>query len=102
MKKGSKKRDYGTFEVEWNPEGLYPLILSTLSNMQHSGVESALTGPVSRGDTTTIEKHLQELANNFPQYAELYRVLGRIALSFMSVQTTIQEENYNRMIQLMK
>jgi predicted short-subunit dehydrogenase-like oxidoreductase (DUF2520 family) len=38
-----------------------------------------LTGPIRRGDTGTVARHLAALAND-PALAELYRVLGRRAL----------------------
>lgn len=50
---------------------LYPLMEQNLQNMTSRGIKNALTGPVSRGDTGTVEKHLQVLGKE----NDLYRVL---------------------------
>lgn len=52
-------------------ELLYPLMEQNLKNMTSGGIKNALTGPVSRGDTGTVEKHLQVLGKE----DDLYRVL---------------------------
>lgn len=53
---------------------LAPLMRDNLENALQNGVEFALTGPVERGDISTVEKHLSVLS--FEQ-TELYKQLGR-------------------------
>ena len=43
------------------------------------GIDSSLTGPISRGDAESVERHLRALAET-PEVARLYRELGRAAL----------------------
>lgn len=43
---------------------LLPLINSTVENLAGQGVEGALTGPFSRGDIETFERHLDSLKGN--------------------------------------
>ena len=54
-----------------------PLIRETLSNAEALGVRNALTGPFTRGDSGTLDAHLDALQRHAPDVAELYRVLGR-------------------------
>ncbi len=59
-------------------EALIPIIRGTVENIVRAGARSALTGPVARGDSATVRKHLDVLP---PEEAALYRALGRAALS---------------------
>jgi len=56
---------------------LRPLVEGTLENLSRAEPRDALTGPVARGDTATIARHLESLAIDD---AKLYRALGRAAL----------------------
>lgn len=56
-------------------EALAPLLLTTAANVARLPLAEALTGPVARGDATTIERHLAALAAA-PSLAELYRRLS--------------------------
>ena len=56
---------------------LRPLVEGTIENLSRHEPREALTGPVVRGDTATIDRHLQSLAIDD---AKLYRALGRAAL----------------------
>ena len=61
--------------------GLLALTAGTLANVRQRGVVAALTGPVRRGDVTTVERHLAALAGSAsPPVVDLYRMLGSIAL----------------------
>ena len=46
------------FSRENARQALMPLLANNAANMEHSGLAAALTGPVDRGDTETIEKHM--------------------------------------------
>lgn len=53
---------------------LEPLIAASVANVLREGA-AALTGPVVRGDTGTIERHLQALEADLPHLAATYRHL---------------------------
>lgn len=57
-------------------EHLIPLIRSTVNNLQVCG-ESALTGPIQRGDWSTVEAHISSLRESFPDLLPSYLALGR-------------------------
>lgn len=54
---------------------LAPILRATLDNVLASGVERALTGPIRRGDTGTIGRHLGALETS-PQTRDLYIAAG--------------------------
>lgn len=54
-----------------------PLILQTVLNTFNSSPAEALTGPIVRGDTETIKKHIKALSTpSLKHLAMLYSVLG--------------------------
>ncbi|RDI20873.1 Rossmann-like and DUF2520 domain-containing protein [Lentzea flaviverrucosa] len=55
---------------------LGPLLSAALDNALRHG-DRALTGPVARGDTGTLRKHLGVLAQQAPEILPSYRVLAR-------------------------
>ncbi|MET9231525.1 DUF2520 domain-containing protein [Lentzea sp. NPDC003310] len=55
---------------------LGPLLSAALDNALRHG-DRALTGPVARGDTGTLRKHLDVLAQRAPETLPSYRVLAR-------------------------
>ncbi|MGW6936616.1 Rossmann-like and DUF2520 domain-containing protein [Lentzea sp. NPDC054927] len=55
---------------------LGPLLSAALDNSLRHG-DRALTGPVARGDTGTLRKHLDVLAEQAPDTLPSYRVLAR-------------------------
>jgi predicted short-subunit dehydrogenase-like oxidoreductase (DUF2520 family) len=67
---------------------LRPLVEGTFENLSHHEPREALTGPVIRGDTDTIVRHLETLALDD---AKLYRALGRAALELAQKQGMDEE-----------
>jgi len=59
---------------------LLPLVRGTVDNIQTLGIPAALTGPIARGDTQTVRRHLEAISAHAPDLLELYRVLGRQAV----------------------
>lgn len=58
---------------------LLPLVEGTLQNVKHFDRAEAFTGPISRGDADTVQKHLAAL-KKFPSAHKAYQVLGAEAL----------------------
>lgn len=76
-------------EIGWSKRdavaGLLPLMSGALAEAGRIGVAGALTGPVRRGDVAVVEQHLVALEalrrrGTGPPVADLYRMLGAIAL----------------------
>ncbi len=52
---------------------LLPLLQGNLANLERVGLPQALTGPLARGDWSTVERHLAALDSRAPAVAALYR-----------------------------
>jgi predicted short-subunit dehydrogenase-like oxidoreductase (DUF2520 family) len=57
-------------------QALLPLIQGTLHNIETVGIPQCLTGPIARGDTGTIQKHLETLHDKAPSLLFAYKELG--------------------------
>ena len=63
-----------------DPAGtLRPLLTAALDNALDQG-DSALTGPIVRGDVNTVRAHLEDVAANAPQTLTSYVALARATL----------------------
>ncbi|MBI2831703.1 MAG: DUF2520 domain-containing protein [Chloroflexi bacterium] len=58
-------------------KSLLPLLRGTISNIEAIGLPNCLTGPIARGDTGTVKKHLDALERTAPDLLSAYRELGR-------------------------
>jgi predicted short-subunit dehydrogenase-like oxidoreductase (DUF2520 family) len=61
---------------------LHPLFASAVENLRGGAGASALTGPIVRGDTDTVERHLTALRAH-PDTLDAYRALSRAALRWV-------------------
>jgi predicted short-subunit dehydrogenase-like oxidoreductase (DUF2520 family) len=65
----------------WAPadalRALLPLLRGTLHNLEEVGIPGALTGPIGRGDVSTVRRNLAAIDELMPEQAELYRALSR-------------------------
>jgi len=68
-------------------QAVHSLMEAAVSNIAESHPESALTGPVARGDVNTVHAHLQALRHN-PEARALYRRLSFAALEIAGRQGT--------------
>ena len=57
-------------------QALLPLLRGTIHNIDTVGIPQCLTGPIARGDTGTIKKHLDALQKRAPNLLSTYRELG--------------------------
>jgi len=65
-------------------EILLPLSYSVLENVKENGIEHSLTGPIARGDVSTVEKHVKLLKKQ-PELLNLYKNLGVFTLNLASL-----------------
>ena len=57
-------------------QALLPLLRGTINNIDATGIPRCLTGPIARGDSGTIKKHLDALQKAAPELIATYRELG--------------------------
>jgi predicted short-subunit dehydrogenase-like oxidoreductase (DUF2520 family) len=65
---------------------LLPLTRQTLDNFERVGPLAAWTGPLARGDFSTIERHVKALADFEPEYLEVYKTLSRLKAKVLAAQ----------------
>jgi len=63
---------------------LLPLTRQTLDNFESVGPLAAWTGPLSRGDFSTIERHVKALADFEPEFLEAYKTLSRLTAKVLA------------------
>lgn len=79
-----------------------PLVEATLDNLSRQGMVGALTGPLSRGDVDTIEKHLGSLRDHSPDVLPLYRTLGLATLAVVEARGNVPAEVIQRLAHLLR
>jgi predicted short-subunit dehydrogenase-like oxidoreductase (DUF2520 family) len=76
---------------------LIPLLASVVQNLETLGLPGALTGPVQRGDASTVEQHLRALEARAPETVELYRLLGRDVLRLARERSKLDDAAVERL-----
>jgi predicted short-subunit dehydrogenase-like oxidoreductase (DUF2520 family) len=71
---------------------LLPLMRGTIHNIETIGLPNCLTGPIARGDTGTVKKHLVTLQEKAPALLPPYRELGRQTIPIALAKGKIIEE----------
>jgi predicted short-subunit dehydrogenase-like oxidoreductase (DUF2520 family) len=75
---------------------LLPLTRQTLDNFERVGPLAAWTGPLSRGDFSTIERHIKALADFKPEYLEAYKTLSRLTAEELAAQPGAMTKQLDR------
>jgi predicted short-subunit dehydrogenase-like oxidoreductase (DUF2520 family) len=68
-----------------------------MQSLSQQGLPGALTGPVSRGDVSSVEQHLRILAQRAPQTLDLYRRLGRDVLRLAQEKSAMEPATVARL-----
>lgn len=71
------------FTQEMALKALYPLIENNLRNVKERGTVNSLTGPVERGDLSTVINHLNVIRE---EDKELYRLLSKNVLNIAKIK----------------
>jgi predicted short-subunit dehydrogenase-like oxidoreductase (DUF2520 family) len=79
-----------------------PLIYGSLKNIELSGSIQALTGPIARGDAGTIQKHVDAINANLPQYASLYSSLGLVTVNLARKKGTLNLRQAKKISDILK
>jgi predicted short-subunit dehydrogenase-like oxidoreductase (DUF2520 family) len=73
-------------------EALAPLIQGTVNNLINVGLPNALTGPIARGDTGTIQKHIDAFKEKSPELLKMYCELGLQTIPIGLAKGTLSKE----------
>lgn len=75
-----------------------PIIKNTLNNYFNTDDKIKLSGPHSRGDVTTIQKHLEILKTQNPDFNEVYRLFSKHLISHLAdLPKDTQSELFKRL-----
>jgi len=85
------------FDEEFANKAFLPLLRNTVDNLESYGSVSALTGPISRGDLGTIEKHVSKLADMDARLCEMYKILGEKTVEIALKKGTVKLEEARKM-----
>ena len=81
---------------------LLPLLRGTLNNIDNIGIPDCLTGPIARGDSGTIKKHISALERSAPGILSTYRELGLQTIPIALAKGKIDNEKGNELQTLLK
>ena len=81
---------------------LLPLIRGTLHNIDTIGIPQCLTGPIARGDTGTIKKHLEALQEKAPALLSPYKELGLQTIPIALAKGRINEQQASELETVLK
>jgi len=84
-------RDFGVSSKEAT-RALLPLLNGTINNIENIGLPDCLTGPVARGDSGTIERHLSALEAKSPSLLTTYKELGLQTIPIALAKGKINEQ----------
>jgi predicted short-subunit dehydrogenase-like oxidoreductase (DUF2520 family) len=76
---------------------LIPLLSSVVQNLSQVGLPGALTGPVERGDVSSVEQHLRILEARAPEMLDLYRLVGRDVLRLAREKSALEPAIVSRL-----
>ena len=81
---------------------LMPLIRGTVKNLEQLGLPRALTGPIGRGDASTVEAHLTALRHQMPEVLNGYALLGEWAAEVGERKGTLDPERRDRIVEMLR
>jgi predicted short-subunit dehydrogenase-like oxidoreductase (DUF2520 family) len=82
--------------------GLANLVLGTAGNVCRLGIRPAMTGPVVRGDSETVARHLEVLEKGSPGILEAYRLLLRRLVKMSTESGRGKPELYRPILDLLE
>jgi len=83
-------------------QALLPLIRGTIHNIDTVGIPQCLTGPIARGDTGTVRKHLDALQKVAPGVLSTYRELGRQTIPIALAKGRINQRQAEELEAILK
>ena len=93
--------DFGVSSKEAT-RALLPLLTGTINNIDNIGLPDCLTGPVARGDSDTIERHLRALEARSPYLLTTYKELGLQTIPIALAKGQVNEQKSEEMKTLLR
>ena len=83
-------------------QALLPLLRGTINNIGTVGIPQCLTGPIARGDTGTINKHLNALQKVAPALLSTYCELGLQTIPIALAKGKIDQDKAEELEAILK
>jgi len=80
---------------------VHQLLRSTVEDLFRMGARQSITGPIVRGDTRTIEAHLEAVGSRHPEDLDIYRVLARIIVELARDRGDLDDRTLERFERLL-
>ena len=80
---------------------LIPLMKGTINNIETTGIPKCLTGPIARGDTGTISKHLAALNSLAPELTSTYCELGLKTIPLALAKGSLHDAKASEIIKIL-
>jgi len=90
------------FSREEAVNALLPLTRGTLDNVESQGARGAATGPITRGDTGTVRRHLAALSERAPMVVPLYCQVGLDMVALAQQRRSISPDQARDLRQLLR
>jgi predicted short-subunit dehydrogenase-like oxidoreductase (DUF2520 family) len=81
---------------------LLPLLSSVVQNLSQVGLPGALTGPIERGDVSSVEQHVRILEARAPEMLDLYRMVGHEVLRLAREKSPLEPATVARLHDLLR
>lgn len=81
---------------------ILPLVSTTVDNIREKGTEEALSGPIERGDTATIKRHLAALSKQRRAYRKTYLALSKHLIQMVKEKGDLPKETIRALRHLFK
>jgi predicted short-subunit dehydrogenase-like oxidoreductase (DUF2520 family) len=93
-----------TFDIppQQATQALLPLLRGTINNIDAVGIPKCLTGPIARGDSGTVKKHLEALEKAAPDILPAYRELGRQTIPIARAKGRINDRQAQELEDILK
>jgi predicted short-subunit dehydrogenase-like oxidoreductase (DUF2520 family) len=89
-------------DPEQATQALMPLLKGTLNNISNIGIPECLTGPIARGDTGTISKHISALEKSSPEALSAYLEMGTQTVPIALAKGKIDKKTADTLKTLLK
>lgn len=79
-----------------------PIAHGTIKNIMELDTARALTGPIARGDVSTVTTQLKAFKHWKPEYGEMYRLLGGVTLDLSVIKDKASQDSLESLGKLLK
>lgn len=99
--KAQKWLEEAGLETEVAAQASHSLLSITAADLHTEGARQSITGPVVRGDTSTVEAHLEALQSLGSHDTDVYRILALTVLDLANERGDLDDQTLRRFDELL-